>query len=131
MRNSIPQTPPIGAPSTTNNIDTVTYQNYVSSTSSNSAFSLSNMTSVQQQQLSQLQDQLDLLSNQITNLTGNFGSGTNIAETQMNANVLGVDDYLTDLSNTNLHKWKEPTSKYNYSQEELEDKLSGRYTEKF
>jgi hypothetical protein len=51
--------------------------------------------------LSQLQGQLDLLSSQITNLTNNFGSGTNMAETQMNTNVLGVDDYLTDLTDAN------------------------------
>jgi hypothetical protein len=101
MRNAIPQIPPVGASSKTNNIDTITYQNYVNSTSSTNAFSISNMTSVQQQQLSQLQGQLDLLSNQITNLTGNFGSGTNMAETQMGVNVLGVDDYLTDLTDTN------------------------------
>jgi hypothetical protein len=101
MRNAIPQTPQVGALSTTNNIDTVKYQNYVSSSSSTNPFSIYNMTSVQQQQLSQLQGQLDLLSNQITNLTGNFGSGTNLAETQMGVNVLGVDDYLTDLSDTN------------------------------
>jgi len=101
MRNEIPLTPPIGAPSTTNNIDTVTYQNYVTGGSSENLYGLSNMTSVQQQQLSQLQGQLDLLSSQITNLTNNFGSGTNMAETQMNTNVLGVDDYLTDLTDAN------------------------------
>jgi hypothetical protein len=101
MRNEVPQTPPVGAPLTTNNIDTVAYQNYVVSTSSSNPYGLSNMTSVQQQQLSQLQGQLDMLSSQITSLTDNFGSGTNMAETQMNTNVLGVDGYLTDLSNTN------------------------------
>lgn len=101
MRNSIPLTPPVGAPYKTNNIDTVTYQNYNSSNSPTNIYGLSNMTSVQQEQLSQLQSQLDLLSNQINSLTDNFEEGTNLAETQMNNNVLGVDNYLTNLTNIN------------------------------
>jgi hypothetical protein len=43
---------------------------------------------------------MDLLTNQISNLTTELGDGTQITTSQMSRNVLGVEDYLTDLNNT-------------------------------
>jgi hypothetical protein len=44
---------------------------------------------------------LNLLSNQISNLTTEFGEGSQTAATQMNSNEQGVGDYLTNLTQTN------------------------------
>jgi len=101
MRNTIPLTPPIGVTNATTNIDSVTYKNYASGGPLASQYGLANATSVQQQQLSQLQTQMNLLSSQITNLTNDFGDGSQMAASQMHENVQGVEEYLTDLNNTN------------------------------
>ena len=44
---------------------------------------------------------MNLLSNQISGLTTEFGDGSQTAATQMTANVQGVGEYLTDLTQTN------------------------------
>jgi hypothetical protein len=44
---------------------------------------------------------LNLLSNQISNLTTEFGEGSQTAAMQMNSNEQGVGDYLTNLTQTN------------------------------
>jgi hypothetical protein len=100
MRNTKPLSPPVGVTNKTKNTDSVTYTNYVSGGHLASQYGLANATSVQQQQLSQLQTQMDLLTNQITNLTSELGDGTQITTSQMKQNVQGVEDYLTDLNNT-------------------------------
>ena len=100
VRNAMPLSPPVGVTNKTNNTDSVTYTNYVSGGPLASQYGLANATSVQQQQLSQLQSQMDLLTNQISNLTTELGDGTQITTSQMSRNVLGVEDYLTDLNNT-------------------------------
>lgn len=101
IKNANPLTPPIGVPSTTNNTDSITYNNYVNGGALSNEYGLANATSVQQQQLEQLQTQMNLLSNQISNLTSEFGEGSQMAATQMTTNVQGVDEYLTDLTQTN------------------------------
>jgi len=101
VRNATPGAPPIGVSSTTNNTNSIYYQNYVNGGALSSEYGLANATSVQQQQLAQLQTQMNLLSNQISNLTTDFGDGSQTAATQMTANVQGVGEYLTDLTQTN------------------------------
>jgi hypothetical protein len=93
--------PPIGVTRTTNNLDSVTYNNYINGGALSSEYGLANATSVQQQQLAQLQTRMNLLSNQISNLTGEFGEGSQTAAVQMNRNVQGVEEYLTDINQTN------------------------------
>jgi hypothetical protein len=97
----MPSSPPIGVPNTTNNTDSVTFQNYVNGGALSNEYGLANATSVQQQQLSQLQTQLNMLSSQINGLTNEFGQGSQDAAIQMNTNVQGVGEYLTDLTQTN------------------------------
>jgi hypothetical protein len=101
IKNANPSSPPIGVPSTTNNTDSITYNNYANGGALSNEYGLANATSVQQQQLAQLQNQMNLLSNQISNLTGDFGQGSQTAATQMTTNVQGVGEYLTDLTQTN------------------------------
>jgi hypothetical protein len=101
LRNTMPSSPPIGVPNTTNNTDSVTFQNYVNGGALSNEYGLANATSVQQQQLSQLETQLNMLSSQINNLTNEFGQGSQTAASQMNKNVQGVSQYLNNLTQTN------------------------------
>jgi hypothetical protein len=101
IRNKMPSSTPIGVPTTTNNTDSISYQNYPNGGPLQKEYGLSNATSVQKQQLEQIQNQLSLLSSQITNFTNEFGEGAQKAEVQMNKNVQGVGNYLTNLNDTN------------------------------
>jgi len=101
IKNAMPTTPPIGVSSTTNKTDSITYNNYANGGALSNKYGLANATSVQQQQLEQLQTQMNLLSNQISGLTTEFGDGSQTATKQMTANVQGVGEYLTDLTQTN------------------------------
>jgi hypothetical protein len=101
IRSKTPISTPIGVPQTVNNIDTITYSNYVNGGAIGNEYGLANATSSQKQQLSQLQSQMNLLTNQINNLTGKFGSGSQQAESQSQTNVQGIQDYLQGLETTN------------------------------
>lgn len=101
IRGKQPATPPLGVSQNTNNINSIAYQNYVNKGNVGSQYGLANASTTQKQQLGQLQTKLNLLSNQITNLTNNFQVGTNTAEQQSQSNVVGIYDYLTDLNSTN------------------------------
>jgi hypothetical protein len=100
MRNQMPITTPIGVPKTTDNIDTIQYQHYVAGGNLSDEYGLAKLTSVQKQQLQDIVTQLDLLSQQITNYTNDFGSGSKSAELQMSKNIKGLGGYLTDLKIT-------------------------------
>jgi hypothetical protein len=101
IKNATPLTPPVGVPNTTHNLDSITYKNYLNGGALSSKYGLANATSVQQQQLAQLQSRMNLLSNQISNLTTKFGTGSQTAAKQMTTNTQGVGEYLTDLNKTN------------------------------
>ena len=96
MRGKIPITAASGISQTTKNIDSIRYQNYVVSSETDS-YGLANATSSQQQQLSQLQTQLDQLTLQLTKLTGEYGNGSSEAESQVETNVKGVQNYLNEI----------------------------------
>jgi hypothetical protein len=101
VRAKNPINPPIGVSSVTNNTDSVIYQNYINGGPIDKSYGLANATSVQKQQLAQLQTKMNLISSQISNLTSKFSSGTNLSENQSKNNVKGIDDYLTNLNKTN------------------------------
>jgi hypothetical protein len=101
IRGKQPTNPPLGVSKNTNNTNSVNYQNYIKKGNVGSKYGLPNLSSVQKQQLEQLQTKLNLLSGQITTLTNNFQNGTNKAEQQSKQNVTGLQDYLTELTNTN------------------------------
>lgn len=100
VRNAIPLSPPVGVTNRTNNTDSVTYKNYVNGGTLSKEYGLAKANTVQQQQLEQLQTQMKLITNQITNLTNKFGEGSQKASAQMNNNTQGVEKYLKDLSKT-------------------------------
>ena len=101
IRGKSPIAPPIGVPSTVNNIDTITYSNYINGGAVGNSYGLANATSTQKQQLDQLQTKMNLLTNQLNTLTGEFGSGSQQAEAQSQLNVDGIQDYLQGLETTN------------------------------
>lgn len=100
LRNQTPQVSPIGVSDTTNNIDTIQYQQYVNGGNLDSEYGLAKLTSVQKQQLQDMRAQLDLLAQQINDYTNKFGNGSESAELQMGKNVIGLGKYLTDLKVT-------------------------------
>lgn len=101
VRGKMPLNPPIGVSNSTNNIDTITYNNYVNGGPLQKSYGLTNATSAQKQQLDQLQTKLNLLSSQITNFTNKFDTGSTTAITQSNKNVNGIKDYLQGITTTN------------------------------
>jgi hypothetical protein len=102
VREKMPLKPPIGVPNTTNNTDTILYGNYINGGPIQNKYGLSNLTTTQRHQLSQLQTKLDLLSSQITSFTTKFENGSDTAQNQAKKNVEGIQDYLTGLDNTNV-----------------------------
>ena len=98
VRSKMPITLPVGVSDKIDNIDSINYQNYVNGGELSDKYGLSEITSVQQQQLDQLQTKLDLLSNQIIKVTNQFGTGSQNAEQQSLKNVKGLKGYLTDLT---------------------------------
>ena len=101
IRNRTPKTPPIGVSQNTLNTDTLTYQNYINKGDIGSKYGLANINDVQKQQLEQLQTKMNLLSSQIKEYTNKFQTGTNTSEQQSSENVVGIQNYLTDINNTN------------------------------
>jgi hypothetical protein len=101
IRNKSPISPPIGVPNTTNNIDTVLYQNYINGGAIGDSYGLKNATSVQKQQLQQMQTKMNLLSNQINNLTNQFSSGGQQVNQQSETNIQGINSYVKDIKKIN------------------------------
>lgn len=101
IRGKQPSSLPIGVSQNTNNMDTITYQNYVNKGNIGTKYGLSNATDTQKTQLDQLQTKMNLLSNQITNLTNNFQNGAIQAAEQSVTNSVGLDNYIDVLKHTN------------------------------
>jgi hypothetical protein len=102
IRNKSPISRPIGVPDRVNAIDSVTWQSYVNGGDIGNSYGLASATAAQKAQLDQLQSQMNLLSSQISNLTGDFGEGSQQAESQAQTNVIGLTDYVKGLKNTNI-----------------------------
>jgi hypothetical protein len=101
MRNKQPITPPAGFTNQVNNIDTVTYQEYVDGKVFTDQYGLAIATNAQKQKLSQLQQKMDTLTNQLNTLTGKFSDGSTQAQDQLETNVDGIHDYLNGIKNNN------------------------------
>ena len=87
--------------SNTNNIDTVLYQNYINGGAIDTSYGLTKATSVQKQQLQQMQTKLNLLSNQINNLTNKFSSDDQQIIQQSETNIQGLNNFVSDIKKTN------------------------------
>lgn len=92
---------PNGVSENTVNTNTVDYQNYINKGNVGNEYGLPAATSVQKQQLAQLQTKLNMLSNQITDLTNKFQTGSIEAGQQSNQNLSTVNKYNNDLDTIN------------------------------
>lgn len=102
IRGKQPLNPPLGVSRNTNVIDSVTYEKYINKGKISSQYGLANATSAQKQELEQLQSRMNLLANQITDLTNKFQGGSTLAENQSERNTIGIQDYIKDIKNTNV-----------------------------
>jgi hypothetical protein len=100
IRSKVPKSTPIGVPKKTKNIDTITYQNYANGGSFADKYGLAKVTSVQQQQLEQLESTMSMLSNKMVQLTGNYMNSGQLANNQLDKNRSGLGNYLNELKNT-------------------------------
>lgn len=101
IRNKQPITTPKGISNNVNNIDTVTYQNYVKGNNTVQQYGLSNETGAQKQELSKLQTLLDELSDKLKFLTGKFSEGSHNVENQLQLNNKGIQDYSKGIVSAN------------------------------
>ena len=101
LRDETPNTTPIGVSQNTNNIDSITYENYLKGDQMENKYGLSKITEVQKQQLDQMETKLNLLTNQINNFTNKYDAGATMAENQSKTNVSGINNYFKDLNKTN------------------------------
>lgn len=88
-RNKRVANPPSGIPKETTPISTTEYSNYnyIGDISSGKTFGLGNANSVQKQMLSQLEDQINSVSNQINKFTGIFSQKDGVVQKQAGKNV--------------------------------------------
>jgi hypothetical protein len=94
--------PPSGVTDKILNIDSLTYENYPKSDKEmKNSYDLTNATSVEKQQLDQLESTMSSLSSQIADLTTNFDTGSQNLEKQSQANVKEIGSYLKDIKKTN------------------------------
>ena len=84
------------------NIDSLAYENYPKSdTEMKNSYDLTNATSVEKQQLDQLESTMNSLSSQLADLTTNFDTGSKSLEKQSETNVKEIGNYLKDITKTN------------------------------
>jgi uncharacterized coiled-coil protein SlyX len=100
-RNKSPISTPIGVTNSVNNVDTITYGNYVNGGELSNSYGLANANAAQKAQLEQLQSQLNLLTNQLSSYTDKFEQGSQDTALQSQTNVTGLTDYVDGLKNTN------------------------------
>jgi len=102
IRDKTVVTPPTGVSNTINNVDSVRYQNYNNSGGNiQKTYGLSSAVSVQKQQLSQLQDKLNLLASQINNTKTTLLKGNSLVNAQTQADIKGFHTYLLEDKLTN------------------------------
>ena len=110
IKNRQPQALPIGVPATTNNTDTVSYQNYVKGGTVGDKYGLSNANSVQKQQLSDLETRLALITSEINTFTNQFEEGGSKIDNQLISNIPGTKEYLKEIGITKTKLQVSPTN---------------------
>jgi predicted nucleic acid-binding Zn-ribbon protein len=101
VREKRPINRPFGISDIIKNIDTVLFRNYIKGTGNDEYYGLKNATNVEKQKISELQGKLDNLASRIAKLSNTFSSGSVSAQTQSKNNISGLENYLSDLKNTN------------------------------
>ena len=100
IRNKSPIQPPVGASKTISNIDSIQYQSYLKGDTLPTSTGLANANSYQKQQLSQLEDQLNVLSSQMTDYTNKFSQVNTKINKQSSENTSGLGNYLDEMGET-------------------------------
>lgn len=93
IRNKQPIKPPLGVTTNVKNIDSIVYENYPNGGPLGDKYGLAQYTSIQQQELSQLESTLNMLSSQLNELTGNYVSSNLLVDDQVSRNQIGLVDY--------------------------------------
>lgn len=94
--------PPIGVTDKILNIDSISYENYPKSDKDiKNNYNLTNATSIQKQQLDQLQTKIDMLSSQLTDYTTKFDTGSQELEKQAQTNFHEINNYVRNINKTN------------------------------
>jgi hypothetical protein len=100
-RNKMPITPPAGASTQTQNIDSILYNGYIAGGEVDMSSKLPTSTPAQRAKLAELQDNLDGQSRQLTDLTAKFDTGSSSAWQQSQKNISGTQQYLSEFKSTN------------------------------
>jgi hypothetical protein len=100
IRNKVPSTFPLGTSGTTNSIDSVIYQHFPSGGRLGGEYGLPLATQSQRRQLRQVEGEMGSYANQLTDYTNKFSMGSAKAQHQTKKNVIGLDNYVTDLNTT-------------------------------
>jgi hypothetical protein len=98
IRGRQPAIVPLGVSQNTNTTNSITYQNYINKGEVGSEYGLANATSVQKQQLQQLQSNMDLLANQITNLTNQFYQSSENSNNKSTLNMSSIKEYAKNIN---------------------------------
>jgi hypothetical protein len=100
LRNKGPLNTPKGVSTKVKNTDTITFKNYINGGNFADKYGLAKITSVQQQQLEQLESTMDSLSSQLSELTGNYMNSNDMVDGQAMKNKFGLQQYLNELNVT-------------------------------
>jgi hypothetical protein len=102
-RNKVPKNIPNGASNKVVNVDSNLFQSYFNGASSiGESYGLANInaTGVEEEQLSQMESQVNLLANQISELTNKFKNNNTNVDKQVKVNNEGSQNYVNELSQT-------------------------------
>jgi hypothetical protein len=101
IKKRAPLNPPTGVSMNVNNIDSISYQNYIDGGDFNNTYGLANATNEQKQQLTSLEKQLNGVASQMSQSSSQFKDNNKLVSSQTIKNVKGINTYLNDLNNTN------------------------------
>jgi hypothetical protein len=101
IKKRIPLNPPMGVSLNVNNVDSVSYQNYIDGGNFQNTYGLANATSEQKQQLSLLEPQLNNIASKMSQSYAQFKDNNKLVSNQTIKNVKGINTYLNDLNETN------------------------------
>lgn len=100
IRSKKPAKLPLGATNNIKNIDSILYGAYPVADKLSDDYGLKNATSIQRQQMSQLQTKMDQLVSQINSLNNKLGQGLEKGYAQVKTNKKGIGEYLKNIEIT-------------------------------
>ena len=101
-RNKVPKNIPNGVSSNVVNVDSNLFQSFFNGGTIGKSYGLANINSsgVEEQQLSQMESEVNLLANQISELTNKFKNNNTNVDKQVNINNEGSQNYMNELNQT-------------------------------